>query len=127
MEAVTAILSGGLRVGVLLQGKKIRDDSKTLLQTGICHDNKLDALVFSLEPNLSQAPPPVSPEERPYLLPCDGPKPLSRYSRCSINLFGSRMYVSVCSVGFSPGIFVYLPEHHLYRLNIENDWCLSES
>ncbi|KAL3530765.1 hypothetical protein ACH5RR_010087 [Cinchona calisaya] len=79
MEAVTAILSGGLRVGVLLQGKKIRDDNKTLLQTGICHDNKLDALGFTLEPNLSQAPPPLSPEDHPFLLPCDGPQPLSRY------------------------------------------------
>lgn len=79
MEAVTAILSGGLRVGVLLQGKRIRDDNKTLLQTGISHDNKLDALGFTLEPNLSQAPPPLSPEDHPFLLPCDSPQPLSRY------------------------------------------------
>ncbi|KAJ7960131.1 Telomere repeat-binding protein [Quillaja saponaria] len=33
MEAVTAILGGGLRVGVLLKGKKVRDDNRTLLQT----------------------------------------------------------------------------------------------
>ncbi|CDP09072.1 unnamed protein product [Coffea canephora] len=79
MEAVTAILSGELRVGVLLQGKKIRDDNKTLLQTGISHDNKLDALGFTLEPNLSQAPPPVSLEDHPFLLSCDSPQPLSRY------------------------------------------------
>ncbi|KAF5953454.1 hypothetical protein HYC85_006310 [Camellia sinensis] len=31
MDAVTAILGGGLPVSVLLQGKKIRDDNKTLL------------------------------------------------------------------------------------------------
>ncbi|KAJ1406900.1 Ubiquitin-like domain superfamily [Sesbania bispinosa] len=54
MEAVTAVLGGGLRVGMILHGKKIRDDSKTLLQTGISHDNQLDALGFTLEPNSSQ-------------------------------------------------------------------------
>ncbi|KAK1434865.1 hypothetical protein QVD17_00619 [Tagetes erecta] len=33
MEAVTAIFSGELHVGLMLQGKRIRDDDKTLLQT----------------------------------------------------------------------------------------------
>ncbi|XP_057472616.1 telomere repeat-binding protein 5-like isoform X2 [Actinidia eriantha] len=79
MEAVTTILGGGLRVGVLLQGKKIRDDEKTLLQTGICHDNKLDALGFSLEPSPSQAPPPLCHEDCPVLLTCGTPQPLTRY------------------------------------------------
>lgn len=50
MEAVTSILGDGLHVGMLLQGKKVRDDNKTLLQTGISHDDKLDNLGFSLEP-----------------------------------------------------------------------------
>ncbi|GJU45716.1 hypothetical protein Tco_1202982 [Tanacetum coccineum] len=50
-DFVTAILSGELQVGVMLQGKRIRDDNKTLLQTGICHDNVLDALDFTLESN----------------------------------------------------------------------------
>ncbi|XP_047310826.1 telomere repeat-binding protein 2-like [Impatiens glandulifera] len=54
MEAVTAILSGGLRVGVVMQGKKVGDDSRTLLQTGITHDDKIDALGFTLEPNPSE-------------------------------------------------------------------------
>ncbi|KAK9755249.1 hypothetical protein RND81_01G012500 [Saponaria officinalis] len=53
MEAVSALLGGGLRVGVLLQGKKIRDDNRTLLQSGICHNNKSESLGFSLEPNPS--------------------------------------------------------------------------
>lgn len=57
MEAVTAIFSGELDVGVMLQGKRIRDDNKTLLQTGICHDKELDALGFTLEPNRLQDPP----------------------------------------------------------------------
>ncbi|VFQ98206.1 unnamed protein product [Cuscuta campestris] len=72
VEAVSAILRGRLRVGVLFQGKKVRDDSKTLLQTGICHDSKPDSLAFSLEP--------VPSQEHPYLLPRDAPQPLRRYS-----------------------------------------------
>ncbi|GAV78278.1 hypothetical protein CFOL_v3_21746 [Cephalotus follicularis] len=79
MEAVTAILGGGLRVGVLLQGKKVRDDNKTLLQTGISHENKLDALGFSLEPNPSQTSPPLCSGDAPYMLSCDTPQPLTRY------------------------------------------------
>ncbi|KAA8549282.1 hypothetical protein F0562_000966 [Nyssa sinensis] len=79
MDEVSAILGGGLRVGVLLQGKKIRDDNKTLLQSGISHDKKLDALGFTLEPNPSQAPPPLCPEDCPFLLSCDTPQPLTRY------------------------------------------------
>ncbi|KAM5560145.1 telomere repeat-binding protein 5-like [Rosa sericea] len=49
MEAVTSILGEGLHVGILVQGKKVRDDNKTLLQTGISHDDKLDNLGFTLE------------------------------------------------------------------------------
>lgn len=79
MEAITAILQGDLRVGVLLQGKKIRDDNKTLLQTGISHDNKLDALGFTLEPNPPQTPLPLCPEDHSFLRPCDTPQPLTRY------------------------------------------------
>lgn len=80
MEAVTAILGGGLRIGVVFQGKKVRDDNKTLLQTGISHDYKLDALGFSLEPNPIQASPPLGPDCRSCVLPCDTPQPLTRYS-----------------------------------------------
>ncbi|KAI5413448.1 telomere repeat-binding protein 2 isoform X1 [Lathyrus oleraceus] len=57
MDAVTTLLRGGLRVGMILHGKKLRDDSKTLLQTGISHDDELDALGFTLEPNASQSLP----------------------------------------------------------------------
>ncbi|KAB5520331.1 hypothetical protein DKX38_024650 [Salix brachista] len=78
MEAVTAILGGGLRVGVLLQGKKVRDDNKTLLQTGISHNNQLDSLGFCLEPNPSRTPPSLCPGDSPFLLQCDTPEPLSR-------------------------------------------------
>ncbi|XWS53118.1 hypothetical protein CRYUN_Cryun11dG0130200 [Craigia yunnanensis] len=79
MEAVTAILGGGLCVGVLLQGKKVRDDNKTLLQTGISRYNQMDALGFSLEPNPSQTSPWLCPGASPLTLPCDTPLPLARY------------------------------------------------
>ncbi|KAF8019218.1 hypothetical protein BT93_G0030 [Corymbia citriodora subsp. variegata] len=76
MEAVSGVLGSELRVGVLLQGKKVGDDSKTLLQTGISHDNQLSSLGFALEPDPSctSASPKVS-----SLFPCDMPQPLIRY------------------------------------------------
>ncbi|KAF8102433.1 hypothetical protein N665_0198s0136 [Sinapis alba] len=56
MEAVSSLLSDGHRVGLMVQGKKVRDDNKTLHQTGISQDNShLDSLDFSLEPS-SEAP-----------------------------------------------------------------------
>ncbi|XP_044509790.1 telomere repeat-binding protein 4-like [Mangifera indica] len=81
MDAVTAILGGGLRVGVLLHGKKIRDDNRTLSQTGISSEDSLDTLVFTLEPSPVQGPPPLcSAENPPLLLPCDTPQLAPRSS-----------------------------------------------
>ncbi|OVA16528.1 SANT/Myb domain [Macleaya cordata] len=79
MEAVTAILGGGLRVGVVLKGNKVRDDNKTLVQTGISNDEKLDNLGFTLEPNPTHAPPPMHPEDPSFPVPCDTPHPVTRY------------------------------------------------
>ncbi|XP_011027692.1 PREDICTED: telomere repeat-binding protein 3-like [Populus euphratica] len=70
LEAVSAVLGSGLRVGVLLHGMKIRDDNRTLLQTGMTSKENLDTLGFSLEPIPVQAPPPLCTED-PALLPCD--------------------------------------------------------
>lgn len=79
MEAVTALLGGRIRVGVLLQGKKVRDDSRTLLQTGISSEDNLDALGFTLEPGPVIAPPPICSEEPPLQLPCgSAPQNLTR-------------------------------------------------
>lgn len=78
MEAVTAILGGGLRIGVLLQGKKVRDDNITLQQTGISHDNELDSLGFTLEPNPSQSSTPLCTGDSPHFLSGDAPQPLIR-------------------------------------------------
>ncbi|KAJ0740912.1 putative transcription factor MYB-HB-like family [Helianthus annuus] len=64
MEAVSGIFSGELHVGLMLQGKRIRDD-KTLLQTGILHDKNLDGLDFTLEPSELQVPPVLCPEDQP--------------------------------------------------------------
>ncbi|TKY56754.1 Telomere repeat-binding protein 4 [Spatholobus suberectus] len=59
MEAVMTILGGGVHVGVLVQGKKIKDDNKTLLQTGVSCEENLDKLGFMLEPSSFQASPTV--------------------------------------------------------------------
>lgn len=67
MEAVTTILGDELHVGILLQGKKVRDDSKTLIQTGISQDDKRHRLGFMLEPRHPQISP-SSYNEDPCLL-----------------------------------------------------------
>ena len=54
-----AIIGGGVHVGVLLQGKKVRDDNRTLLQTGISSEENIDTLGFALEPSSLQASPAV--------------------------------------------------------------------
>ncbi|CAJ1865185.1 unnamed protein product [Sphenostylis stenocarpa] len=59
MEAVMAILGGGAHVGVLHHGKKVRDDNRTLVQTGISCNENLDTLTFMLEPSSIQASPTV--------------------------------------------------------------------
>ncbi|KAL1125085.1 hypothetical protein V6Z11_A13G019900 [Gossypium hirsutum] len=69
MEAVTALLGGRIHVGVLLQEKKVRDDSRTLLQTGISSEDNLDALGFTLEPGPVIGPRPIFSEEPPLQLP----------------------------------------------------------
>lgn len=80
MDAVNAILGGGLRVGVLYHGKKIREDNRTLLQTGISTEDNLDSLGFTLEPSPVQAPTPVCSEDPPHLLASDThtPQPVTR-------------------------------------------------
>lgn len=75
MEAVTSVLGGGIRVGVILKGRKVRDDNKTLLQTGISHDNQQDSLGFMLEPNSSQSITQVCAADSPH---AKMPRPLKR-------------------------------------------------
>lgn len=79
MEAMTTILGGRLRVGVLLQGKKVRDDKKTLQQTGICNENQVDSLGFSLEPNPSKNAPSLCPRDSPHMLDGSAAQHSERY------------------------------------------------
>ncbi|KAL8129912.1 hypothetical protein V2J09_019067 [Rumex salicifolius] len=51
MDAIKTLLGGGLHIGVLVQGRKIKDDNTTLLQSGISQENKVESLGFTLEPN----------------------------------------------------------------------------
>jgi len=51
MEAAMNLLGGGLRVRVLLQGKKVPDEGATLLQMGISRSAKPESLGFMLEPS----------------------------------------------------------------------------
>lgn len=78
MEAVNSIFGGGLHVGMFLQGKKVRDDYKTLRQTGISHNDNLDTLGFALEPSPIHPSPPLHTEDPPFLLPSDTSQLLTR-------------------------------------------------
>ncbi|KAL8093456.1 telomere repeat-binding protein 4 isoform X2 [Apium graveolens] len=78
MEAVTAILEDGLHVGVVLQGKRVRDDNRTLQQIGISHNGDLDTLGFTLEPDFVHATAPISCKDPALLLPCEKHQELSR-------------------------------------------------
>lgn len=113
MEAVTAILGGGLRIGVVFQGKKVRDDSKTLSQAGISHDDKLDGLGFTLEPSPSRASPPLGPEGCSRVLPCETPQPLTRCSPGS----------TIIHNGMQRGTYNAFPDHSGTTLSnfIESD------
>ncbi|KAJ8535578.1 hypothetical protein K7X08_023298 [Anisodus acutangulus] len=102
MEAVTAILGSSLHIGVVFQGKKVRDDSKTLFQAGISHDDKLDALGFTLEPNPSRASQPLGPEGRSCVLPCETCQPLTRCSPAP----------AVIPNGIQRGTYNVFPDHH---------------
>ncbi|KAJ4912014.1 Telomere repeat-binding protein 4 [Raphanus sativus] len=71
MEAVTALLGDGIRIGVLVQGKKVRDDSNTLSQTGLSCRENLCNLGFTLEPDLENLPVPLCSETPAISTPTD--------------------------------------------------------
>ncbi|GAA0187412.1 hypothetical protein LIER_34700 [Lithospermum erythrorhizon] len=77
MEAVTTILGGGLDVGVVLQGKKMRDDNRTLQQAGISDCSNLETLGFTLEPCMNQVAH-FSPKKPSPLLSQDADQRLPR-------------------------------------------------
>ncbi|MCD7455889.1 hypothetical protein HAX54_030040 [Datura stramonium] len=69
METVKTILGSGLRVGMVVQGKKVRDDNKTLKQAGISQNGNLDTLGFTLEPSSYPASPSLHSKDLPALSP----------------------------------------------------------
>ncbi|CAJ1799359.1 unnamed protein product [Sphenostylis stenocarpa] len=79
MEAVKTILGDELHVGILLQGKKVRDDSKTLIQTGISQDDKRHRLGFMLEPRQTSNCP-SSYNDNPCFLTTGSQQKLSKQS-----------------------------------------------
>lgn len=79
MDAVAAILGGGIRVGVVFQGKKVRDDRRTLQQAGISQCANPDNLGFVLEPSFTNVSPSDTPKKIPVLSPCDASKSMPRY------------------------------------------------
>lgn len=85
MEAVTSVLGGGLCVGVLVQGKKVRDDSKTLRQAGISHEDKMDGLGFTLEPSPAGTPPSILNLKEPSFVLTD-PMPLDKFQASDATL-----------------------------------------
>ncbi|XP_042028396.1 telomere repeat-binding protein 3-like [Salvia splendens] len=81
VDAVAAILGGGIRVGVIYQGKKVRDDQRTLQQAGISQCANPDNLGFILEPSFTHVSPSETPKKPTVLFPCaDRPSPRSPIS-----------------------------------------------
>lgn len=78
MEAITAILGSGVRVGVVLHGKKVRDDSRTLQQAGISQNSNLDTLGFTLEPSFTNISPSTTTKKHPPVLTCDADQDIIR-------------------------------------------------
>jgi hypothetical protein len=63
MDVAMSLLGGGLRVHVLMQGKKVPDEGATLLQMGISRTAKSKSLDFMLEPSLLPSSPSTTPED----------------------------------------------------------------
>lgn len=76
MQAVKAILHDKLHVGVVVQGKKVRDDNRTLQQSGISQTCNLENIGFTLESSVPEVSPFLAQEETPS---CNTQQWLSRY------------------------------------------------
>ncbi|KAL2649668.1 hypothetical protein R1flu_017796 [Riccia fluitans] len=79
MDAAMNLLGGGLRVRVLLQGKKVPDEGATLAQVGISRNVKPDSLGFMLEPNLLPTSPTSTCEDPLLVLSRAAGQPSPRY------------------------------------------------
>eukprot|EP00250_Pteridium_aquilinum_P007090 c16882_g1_i2 orf=444-2705(-) len=99
MEAAMNLLGGGLCVRVLLQGKKVVDETESLLQAGISSGGKLDSLGFMLEPN--PVPASASVEDTFLVLSHSTNQTPSRYPVLSK---GSEINTGSFHVGTSEGL-----------------------
>ncbi|CAA7389713.1 unnamed protein product [Spirodela intermedia] len=115
VEAVTAILCGGFRVGVQLQGKKLRDDSKSLTQAGISHGGGLDNLSFTLEPKAPQTLKQLTANKVTtcFLPACDGSDPPTRFP--AARSLDDAAFADSCTVP------LHLGKSSLYCLESDHD------
>ncbi|KAI4372978.1 hypothetical protein MLD38_011154 [Melastoma candidum] len=89
VEAVTAILGSGLRVGVVLRGKKIHDDNRTLLQSGLSCEENLESLGFTLEPVPEKPQQLVVSDDPPLTLPSEVSRQLTSVQEASVPDIGA--------------------------------------
>ncbi|PWA41279.1 homeodomain-like, Ubiquitin-related domain protein [Artemisia annua] len=82
MNAVKDKLRGELHVGILLKGRKVRDNNRTLQQMGISHNCDLETVGFTLETSLLEASPSAIEQEPP--LSSTSPITDVRYSNSSL-------------------------------------------
>jgi hypothetical protein len=80
MDAAMSLLGGGLRVRVLMQGKKVPDEGATLLQMGISHTARPESLDFMLEPSPLPSSPSTIPEDPLLVLSHAANQPSLRYA-----------------------------------------------
>ncbi|CAK9859966.1 unnamed protein product [Sphagnum jensenii] len=94
MEAAMNLLGGGLRVRVLLQGKKVPDEGVTLLQMGISPNTKPESLGFMLEPSPLPTSSSATAEDPLLVLSHAASPPLPRYANhCSFSAHSMRVPV----------------------------------
>ncbi|BBM97620.1 protein Mp1R-MYB12 [Marchantia polymorpha subsp. ruderalis] len=94
MDAAMNLLGGGLRVRVLLQGKKVPDEGATLAQVGISRSVKPDSLGFMLEPSPLPTSPTSTSEDPLLVLSRAAGQPSPRF-----NGFGSPGMPSAAELG----------------------------
>lgn len=81
MDAAMSLLGGGLRVRVLMQGKKVPDEGATLAQMGISQNAKAESLGFMLEPSPALTSSFATVEDPLLVLSRAANQPAPRYAR----------------------------------------------
>lgn len=81
MDAAMNLLGGGLRVRVLMQGKKVPDEAASLSQIGISRSAKPESLGFMLEPSPVLTSASATAEDPLLVLSRAANQPAARYGR----------------------------------------------